>query len=332
MTGEHDSAGQNQDRPVAGDSMGAKGNSDTVEAGADRVGSGTDAKHAARSGPRSAPRSTSPSAENYRVGTDLEPAEWTASDETIAIVGAGPGDPGLLTVRAWRLLESADVVLYDSLTNEAILDALSDCACIDVGKRSEPRTTQSEIHELLLEHAAKGDRVVRLKGGDPVVFGRGGEEAEFLSEHGVPFRMVPGVTSVVAAPELAGIPLTHREISSSFTVITGHEAAKKEESHIEWDALANRVEAGETLVVVMGVKRLPDYVSTLLDRGVPEETPVAMIEKVTWDEQQTVTGTLGSIVRLAEDAEITPPATTIIGGVVDVRDRIECPSRDRDSR
>ncbi len=272
------------------------------------------------------------SPENYRVDIDLDSANWTTNDEQIAIVGAGPGDPGLLTVRAWRLLESADVVLYDSLTNEAILDALSDCESIDVGKRTEPRTSQSEIHELLVERAAMGDRVVRLKGGDPVVFGRGGEEAEFLSKHGIPFRMVPGVTSVVAAPELAGIPLTHREISSSFTVITGHEAAKKEESHIEWDALANRVAAGETLVVVMGVKRLPDYVSTLLDRGVPEETPVAMIEKVTWDEQQTVTGTLGTIVASAQKAEITPPATTIIGGVVDVRERIECRADDREPR
>lgn len=247
---------------------------------------------------------------------------WTSDDEQIALVGAGPGDPGLLTVRAWRLLQTADVVLYDSLTNQAIIDSLSQSECIDVGKRSEPRTTQREIHDLMQERAAGGDRVVRLKGGDPVVFGRGGEEAEFLAETGIPFQIVPGVSSVIAAPELAGIPLTHREISSSFTVITGHEAAKKDESYLGWDALADRVDAGETLVVLMGVKRLPDYVTRLLDRGVSPDVPVAMIEKVTWEDQQTVTGRLDTIVDAADSAEITPPATTVIGGVVEMRDRV----------
>lgn len=247
---------------------------------------------------------------------------WTSDEEQIALVGAGPGDPGLLTVRAWRLLQTADVILYDSLTNQAIIDSLSHSECVDVGKRSEPRTTQTEIHDLMRERAAQGDRVVRLKGGDPVVFGRGGEEAEFLADAGIPFQMVPGVSSVIAAPELAGIPLTHREISSSFTVITGHEAAKKDESYLSWDALADRVDAGETLVVLMGVKRLPEYVARLLDRGVSPEVPVAMIEKVTWEDQQTVTGRLDTIVDAADEADITPPATTIIGGVVEMRDRV----------
>lgn len=261
--------------------------------------------------------------ENYRVATGLNQEAWTGKQEQIAIVGAGPGDPGLLTMRAWQLLESADVVLFDSLTNDAIIEALSETETIDVGKRSEPRTTQDQIHELLLKSANEGKRVVRLKGGDPVVFGRGGEEAAFLSEHDIPFQIVPGVTSVVAAPELAGIPLTHREISSSFTVITGHEAAKKEKSHIHWDALANRVDKGETLVVVMGVKRLPDYVSMLRERGVSGDTPVAMIEKITWDDQQTIIGRLSTIVEKAEEADITPPATTIIGGVVNVREEVD---------
>jgi uroporphyrin-III C-methyltransferase len=256
------------------------------------------------------------------VGTLPTDEEWCADDECIALVGAGPGDPGLLTVRAWRLINEADVVLYDSLTSEAILDPLTDCEVIDVGKRSEPRTSQEEIHELLRERARAGDRVVRLKGGDPVVFGRGGEEAEFLAKEGISFRVVPGVTSVVAAPELAGIPLTHRDISSSFTVITGHEAARKDESSLDWDALSMRVDDGETLIVVMGVKRLPEYVSTLVDRGVSTDTPVAMIEKATWQDQQTVTATLGSIVDAAEEADIQPPATTVIGEVVNVRDRV----------
>lgn len=257
------------------------------------------------------------------AGTVEAPAElWADDSGSIALVGAGPGDPGLLTVRAWRLLQSAEVVLYDSLTSAAIIRSLEGTECIDVGKRTEPRTTQSQIHDLMVTRASQGDSVVRLKGGDPVVFGRGGEEAESLSEHGVPFRVVPGVTSVVAAPELAGIPVTHRDISSSFTVITGHEAAEKTDSHVDWDALAERVSGGETLIVLMGVKRLPDYVSRLRNRGVPEDVPVAMIEKVTWDQQQTVTGTLGTIIDRAEASAVEPPATTVIGEVVSMRERV----------
>ncbi|MFP4530004.1 MAG: uroporphyrinogen-III C-methyltransferase [Halodesulfurarchaeum sp.] len=247
---------------------------------------------------------------------------WASESGSIALVGAGPGDPGLLTVRAWRLLGTADVVLYDSLTSAAIISSLSGVECIDVGKRTEPRTTQADIHDLMVARAEQGESVVRLKGGDPVVFGRGGEEAEYLSKHDVPFRVVPGITSVVAAPELAGIPVTHRDISSSFTVITGHEAAGKTESHVDWDALAERVAGGETLIVLMGVKRLPDYVSRLRDRGVPDDVPTAMIEKVTWEQQQTVTGTLGTIVDRADSSGIEPPATTVIGEVVSMRDRV----------
>ncbi|MFB6085511.1 MAG: uroporphyrinogen-III C-methyltransferase [Halodesulfurarchaeum sp.] len=258
-----------------------------------------------------------------RTGSGENPAElWPGESGSIALVGAGPGDPGLLTVRAWRLLGTADVVLYDSLTSAAIIHSLAGVECIDVGKRTEPRTTQADIHDLMVGRAKEGDSVVRLKGGDPVVFGRGGEEAEYLAQHDVPFRVVPGITSVVAAPELAGIPVTHRDISSSFTVITGHEAAGKTESHVDWDALAERVAGGETLIVLMGVKRLPDYVARLRDRGVPDDVPTAMIEKVTWDQQQTVTGTLGTIVDRADSTGIEPPATTVIGEVVSMRDRI----------
>ncbi|MEF8772173.1 uroporphyrinogen-III C-methyltransferase [Halodesulfurarchaeum sp.] len=267
---------------------------------------------------------TSGCEDDFTTAGAVEPSAelWADESGSLALVGAGPGDPGLLTVRAWRLLRSADVVLYDSLTSAAIISSLEGTECIDVGKRTEPRTTQTEIHDLMVARAEQGDSVVRLKGGDPVVFGRGGEEAEYLAEHGVPFRVVPGVTSVVAAPELAGIPVTHREISSSFTVITGHEAAEKSDSHVDWDALAERVSGGETLIVLMGVKRLPDYVSRLRDRGVPERVPVAMIEKVTWDQQQTVTGTLGTIIDRAEESAVEPPATTVIGEVVSMRDRV----------
>ena len=268
------------------------------------------------------PAEESRSAVELACGVDSLADLWVAEGGSIALVGAGPGDPGLLTVRAWRLLQTADVVLYDSLTSAAIVDSLEGTECIDVGKRTQPRTTQDQIHDLMLDRARQGESVVRLKGGDPVVFGRGGEEAEFLAAHDVPFRVVPGVTSVVAAPELAGIPVTHREISSSFTVITGHEAAEKTEDHVDWDALAERVEGGETLIVLMGVKRLPDYVSRLRDRGVPDDVPTAMIEKVTWDQQQTVTATLGTIEDRAAAAGIEPPATTVIGEVVAMRERV----------
>ena len=257
--------------------------------------------------------------DNYRVGATPQTPVWHHDGGEVAIVGAGPGDPDLLTIRAWRLLETADTVLYDSLTNERLLAQLSECECIDVGKRSTPRTTQEQIHTLLRDRAAAGEHVVRLKGGDPVVFGRGGEEASMLAAAEIPFQIVPGVTSVVAAPELVGIPVTHREVASSFTVITGHEAADKADSTLSWDALADRVAAGETLIVVMGVRRLPEYVAALRDRGTPADLPVAMVEKASWPDQQTVTGTLETIVQRAEAAEITPPATTIIGDVVDKR-------------
>jgi len=262
------------------------------------------------------------SAVDLACGVDSLSELWVDDGGSIALVGAGPGDPGLLTVRAWRLLQTSDVVLYDSLTSAAIVDSLEGTECIDVGKRTQPRTTQDQIHELMLDRAQAGESVVRLKGGDPVVFGRGGEEAEFLAAHDLPFRVVPGVTSVVAAPELAGIPVTHREISSSFTVITGHEAAEKSDDHVDWDALAERVADGETLIVLMGVKRLPDYVSRLRNRGVPDSVPTAMIEKVTWDQQQTVTASLGTIEARAADAGIEPPATTVIGEVVAMRERV----------
>ncbi len=261
--------------------------------------------------------------ENYRVGVPPGAPAWHHDGGEVAIVGAGPGDPDLLTIRAWRLLETADTVLYDSLTNERLLDRLKTCECIDVGKRSRPRTTQTEIHALLCERAEANEHVVRLKGGDPVVFGRGGEEAATLADAGIPFQVVPGVTSVVAAPELVGIPVTHRDVASSFTVITGHEAADRTDSHLSWDALAQRVAAGETLIVVMGVRRLPEYVEALVDRGTPTDLPVAMIEKASWADQQTVTGTLGTIVERAETVGVAPPATTVIGGVVDERHPVE---------
>ena len=243
---------------------------------------------------------------------------------TVYLVGSGPGDPDLLTVRARRLIDAADVVLHDALTGDGIVESVPEpTAVLDVGKRSGPdgeRTTQAEINRLMVDHAAAGRSVVRLKGGDPTVFGRGGEEAEHLASEDVPFEIVPGVTSAVSGPGVAGIPVTHRDHASSLTVITGHEDPTKEESALDWDALAATVRAGGTLVILMGVRRLPDNVAALRERGVDPDTPVATIEKATWDDEETVTGTLDDIE--ARAASVEPPAVTVVGDVVSVRDGV----------
>lgn len=244
----------------------------------------------------------------------------------VYLVGAGPGDPELMTVKAKRLLDEADVVMYDSLTGDEIVDAVPrDTRLLDVGKKSGAdgaRTTQADINHLLVRHAKAGRTVVRLKGGDPTVFGRGGEEAEHLASAEVPFEIVPGVSSVVAGPGSVGIPLTHREHASTVTVVTGHEAPRKDESALDWPALARTVRAGGTLLILMGVKTLPANVRRLREAGLSAETPAALIEKATWAEETTVTGTLETIVAARDEAEIEPPAVTVIGDVVGVRERV----------
>jgi len=244
---------------------------------------------------------------------------------TVYLVGAGPGDPDLLTVKARRLIDRADVLLYDSLTPGEIVDsAPAATETIDVGKKPEPdgeRTTQAEINRLLVDRACSGDTVVRLKGGDPNVFGRGGEETQHLADRGIPFEVVPGVSSVLATG-VTGIPLTHREHASSLTVVTGHEDPEKGESALDWGALADAVAAGGTLVVLMGVRRLPEYTAALRERGVDPDTPVAMIEKATWEDEQTATGTLETIVDARDEEGVEPPAITVIGDVVSVREEV----------
>ena len=244
---------------------------------------------------------------------------------TVYLVGAGPGDPDLLTVRARRLIDRADVLLYDSLTPpEIVASAPASAETIDVGKKPGPDgepTTQAEINRLMVDRACGGDAVVRLKGGDPNVFGRGGEETQHLADREIPFEVVPGVSSVLATG-VTGIPLTHREHASSLTVVTGHEDPEKDESALDWSALADTVAAGGTLVVLMGVRRLPDYVTALQERGVDPGTPVAMIQKATWEAEQTVTGTIETIVDARDEAEIEPPAITVIGDVVSVREEV----------
>src|SRR5438034_3879634 len=191
----------------------------------------------------------------------------------VALVGAGPGDPGLMTVRGLALLRRADVVVYDRLVDPRLLDeARPDAHRVFVGKASGAHTLpQPEINALLVRHAAQGRRVVRLKGGDPFVFGRGGEEAEALAAAGIPFEIVPGVSSAVAAPAYAGIPLTHRGVASSFAVVTGHEGCGKARAGVDWARLATAV---DTLVVLMGVAALPRIARELIARGRAPHTPV----------------------------------------------------------
>ncbi|WP_254864359.1 uroporphyrinogen-III C-methyltransferase [Halovivax gelatinilyticus] len=238
----------------------------------------------------------------------------------VSLVGSGPGDPELLTVKATRRLEEADVVLHDKLPGPEIIEQLPDDAREDVGKRAGgERTAQSAINERLVELAREGKRVVRLKGGDPFVFGRGGEEAEYLADHGIPFEVVPGVTSAVAAPAVAGIPVTHRDHASSVSFVTGHEDPTKPESAIDWEALAA---TGGTIVVLMGVGKLPAYTAALREAGMDPETPVALIERGTRPGQRVATGTLDTIVDERDAAGIEPPAVTVIGDVAATRESV----------
>ncbi|WP_232703246.1 uroporphyrinogen-III C-methyltransferase [Halobacterium wangiae] len=240
---------------------------------------------------------------------------------TVYLVGSGPGDPELLTVKAKRLLDESDVVLHDKLPGPAILEEIPESKREDVGKRAGgERTSQSEINERMVELAEDGNDVVRLKGGDPFVFGRGGEEMQYLAAHGVPFEVVPGVTSAVAAPAAADIPVTHRDHASSVSFVTGHEDPTKPESAVDWEALAD---TGGTIVVLMGVGRLPDYTRELRDAGVDPETPVALVEKGTRPGQRVATGTLDTIVDVRDEAGIEPPAVTVVGGVAGLWEDVE---------
>ncbi len=242
----------------------------------------------------------------------------------VYLVGAGPGDPELMTLKARRVTDSADLVLHDSLVGSGVVEAIPDGVRTEnVGKDPHgDRTPQEEINRRMVEAARRGEVVTRLKCGDPNVFGRGGEEAEVLASHGVEFEVVPGVTSAVAAPGVEGIPPTHRDHASSLTVVTGHEDPTKDESALDWDALASNVEAGGTLVILMGVRRLPDNVAALRRNGVPSDTPAAMVERATLGDSAAVTAPLDGIVGEARAAEIETPAVTVVGDTVGVRDEV----------
>jgi uroporphyrin-III C-methyltransferase len=239
---------------------------------------------------------------------------------TVYLVGSGPGDPELMTVKAKRLLEEADVVLHDKLPGPEILGSIPEDKREDVGKRAGgERTSQEYTNDRLVELAREGKTVVRLKGGDPFVFGRGGEEAEHLASEGVPFEYVPGVTSPIAGPGVAGIPVTHRDHTSSVSFVTGHEDPTKAESMVDWEALAA---TGGTIVVLMGVGKLPAYTEALREAGMEGDTPVALVERATWPDQRVATGTLDTIVDVRDAEGIEPPAITVIGGVAGTRARV----------
>jgi uroporphyrinogen III methyltransferase / synthase len=229
---------------------------------------------------------------------------------TVFLVGAGPGDPGLLTRRGEQLLRDADVVVYDRLASTALLAlAPSSAEFIDVGKSpGRAAMSQEEINALLVERGAEGKRVVRLKGGDPFVFGRGGEEAEACIAAGVPFEIVPGITSAIAAPAYAGIPVTHRGLSTSVTIVTGHEDPTKPESDTDWDSIAR---TGGTIVVLMGAGRLDEIAKALIAGGRSADTPVVAVRWGTRPDQRTVRGTLATITELGVEA----PSAIVVGDV-----------------
>ncbi|MEN6355707.1 MAG: uroporphyrinogen-III C-methyltransferase [Armatimonadota bacterium] len=239
----------------------------------------------------------------------------------VYLIGAGPGDPGLITVRGLELLRRCNVVVTDRLANPLLLEHVQFGAeIIYAGKESRDHTlTQDEINAVLIEQAKQGKSVARLKGGDPFVFGRGGEEAVALAEAGIEFEVVPGVSSSVAAAAYAGIPVTHRSLASSFAVITGHESPDKSDSDIKWDKISTGV---DTLVFLMGIENLPHIVESLVDNGRDPKTPVAVIQWGTHTSQRTVTGTLDDIIRKCEGEQIRPPAVTVVGEVVNLRETI----------
>ena len=245
----------------------------------------------------------------------------------VYLVGAGPGDPGLITVRGREVLRASDVVVYDRLVNPALLgEAPAWAERIPVGKRRGRHSTPQEaITAILIERARAGRTVTRLKGGDPFVFGRGGEECEDLRDAGIRVEVVPGVTSAIAAPALAGIPVTDRRYASAFAVVTGHQC--DEASGVDWDALA-RI---PTLVVLMGLHALSEITHRLLAHGLSPSTPAAVVSCGTMPDQRVETGTLATIARLAEDAALAPPATLIIGDVVRLRETLRCAPSEPDS-
>lgn len=239
----------------------------------------------------------------------------------VFLVGAGPGDAKLITVYGMECIQKADVIAYDRLVNKELLNyAKKDAELVYCGKQpGKHELIQEQIHELLVDRALQGKVVTRLKGGDPCVFGRGAEEAEVLANQGIPFEIIPGVTAGIAAPAYAGIPVTHRDYASSFTIVTGHGRAEKGQDHINWEALAK---GSDTIVFYMGIGNLHHICTELLKHGKAENTRAAVIEWGTTNRQRTVSGTLTDIEEKVKQQAISHPAIVLVGEVVRMREKI----------
>ncbi len=235
----------------------------------------------------------------------------------VYLVGSGPGGLGLLTFRAREVIDSADVILYDQLPGEEVLATLPRSAeLIDCGKFGSMHTLEQEdIEALMVRHAREGKKVVRLKGGDPFLFGRGGEEMEALRAEGIPYEVVPGITSAIAVPECVGIPVTHRTVASQVTILTGHEDPTKTQSALDWEWLAR---SPGTLVILMGVKNLTTIASNLISHGMDGATPVAIIERGLRPDQRVTVGPISEIGDTARERNVRPPAIIVIGAVVEL--------------
>ena len=240
----------------------------------------------------------------------------------VFIVGAGPGDPSLLTIRGLELIKGADIVLYDRLVGDPILNMIPGNVQKEYTGRNvgDDSNHQDKTNELMLGYAKDGKKVVRLKGGDPFVFGRGGEEAEFLREYGIDFEIIPGVSSAIASPAYAGIPLTHRILSSSVAIVTGHEDVEKEGPKVRWKELVGAV---DTIVVLMGMGSLEKIVSELIFGGIDMVMPVAVVCDGTTERQKVVLGNLSNIVIKVKDNKVGPPAIIVIGKVVDLAEKLD---------
>ena len=243
------------------------------------------------------------------VWTELEPG-W------VWLVGAGPGDPGLMTLHALSALKQADVVIYDALVEPRILE-WTQAECIYAGKRGgKPSPKQRDISLRLVEFARAGKRVLRLKGGDPFVFGRGGEEAQTLIQHGIPVRIVPGISAGIGGLAYAGIPVTHRDVNQSVTFITGHDQSGKTPSTLDWHSISK---ASQVLVIYMGMKHIAEITTALLEAGRPPHEPVAVVTQATTNDQAVLETTLGEAVTAIAQAGLSPPAIICVGRVVEMR-------------
>ena len=238
----------------------------------------------------------------------------------VFIVGAGPGDIGLLTLRALEVIKAADVILYDRLVSKDIIELAVNAEKVYVGRDvGDDYRHQDHTNRLMLDYVLRGKNVVRLKGGDPFIFGRGGEEAEFLADNGIEFEIVPGVTSAIAVPAYAGIPLTHRALSSSIAIVTGHEDALRQERRVDIASIAGSV---DTLIILMGISNLKDIIDTLLT-VLDGDTEIAVIEKGTTEEQRVIISRLRIIRDEVDKTGIKPPAVIVIGKVVRLAERLQ---------